>query len=482
MANNIKSKTIKGFIWRFSERICAQLVSFVVSVILARILLLEDYGVVVIVNVFISIANVLVSSGFGTSLIQKKDADELDFNTMFHFSFFLAIFLYLILFFSAPLVAKLFTSDLIIPVLRVMGIRLPISAISSIQHAIVSRKMNFKHFFFATIIGTVISAIIGITLAYKGYGVWALVAQNLTNITIDTIVLSITLKWWPKFIFSWKRFKELFSYSSQILFASLLGTLCDKLKSLIIGGKYSKTDLSFYNKGENIPTLITDNINSSLDTVLFPALSKFQDDINQIKNAVRKSIRLGCFITFPLMFGLGTVADKVILVLLTEKWAGSIIFVRILCFQCLWGIINSINVQAIKAVGRSDIILKLEFIKKPLFLLIIILCAFINPLAIAIGSAVYSFLVFFINSFPNKKLLNYSFFEQIKDISLYLFFCIIMSFFIFLIGLININIYLSLFLQIIAGIFIYVGLSLLFKCDDFFYLINLIKGEKSEEQ
>jgi len=479
--SNIKTKTVKGFLWRFSERILAQLVSFVVSIILARILLLEEYGIVAIVNVFITIANVLVSSGFGTALIQKKDADELDFNTVLYFSLFISVVLYFILFFSAPFISKIYKSELIIPVLRVMGIRLPISCISSIQQAVVSRKMNFKNFFFATIIGTIISAIVGITMAYKGFGVWALVAQNLTNITIDTLVLFIILRKLPKFMFSWERFKSLFSYSSKILFAGLLGTVCDKLRSLIIGAKYSNVDLAYYNKGEHFPTLIADNINSTLDSVLFSALSKVQDDNTQIKNAVRRSIRLGCFILFPLMFGLGTVADKVVLILLTEKWFDSIIFVRYLCLACLWGVINSINIQAIKAVGRSDIVLKLEFIKKPLYLLMIIICAFISPLAIAIGSSIYNFLVFFINAYPNKKLLNYSFFEQIKDISLYLFFCIIMSVLIFLIGLININIYLSLFLQIIAGIGIYVGLALLFKCDDFFYLINLLKGKKLKE-
>ena len=482
MDSNIKTKTLKGFIWRFGERITAQLVTFVVSIILARILLLEDYGIIGIVMVFISIANVFVTSGFGTGLVQKKDADELDFNTIFYFSLFISIILYFILFFSAPLIAKIYDSELIIPVLRVMGIRLPISCISAIQQAIVSRKMNFKNFFFATIIGTIISAFVGIFMAYKGFGIWALVAQNLTNIAIDTIVLAIILKWLPKLMFSWQRFKTIFSFSSKILYASLLGTICDKLRSLIIGAKYSKTDLAYYNKGEQFPNLISDNINSAIESVLFAALSKIQDDKEQIKNAVRRSIRLGCFIIFPLMFGLGTVADKVVLILLTSKWEGSIIFIRIICAACLWGIINSINIQAIKAIGRSDIILKLEFIKKPLYLIILIICAIISPLAIAIGGAIYNLLVFFINSFPNKKLLNYSFFEQVKDISLYLFFCIIMSVLIYLIGLININIYLSLFLQIIAGICIYTGLALLFKCDDFFYLINLLKGKKAEEQ
>lgn len=481
MNNNIKTKTISGFIWRFSERICAQLVSFIVSVILARILLPEEYGIIVLVNVFISIANVLITSGFGSGLIQKKDADELDFNTIFYFSLVLSIFLYIILFFFAPLIAKINKSDLITPVLRVMGIRLPISCVSSVQNAIVSRKMIFKNFFFATIIGTLVSAVAGIIMAYHGFGVWALVTQNLTNLTIDTLVLMIMLKWYPKFMFSFKRLKELFSYSSQLVLASLLGTVCDKLKSLIIGLKYSTADLAFYNKGEHLPTLITDNINSSLETVLFPALSKFQDDIDQIKNAVRRAIRLGCFIIFPLMFGLGTVADKVILILLTEKWAGSIIFVRVLCFHCLWGIINSINAQAIKAVGRADIILKLEFIKKPVFLIILFACSFISPLAIAIGCSIYSLLVFFINIFPTKKILNYSFFEQIKDISKYLFFSIIMSIIVFLIGLIHLNIYILLLIQIFSGFGIYIGLVLIFKCDDFYYLINLLKQKKEEK-
>ena len=477
MANNIKSKTIKGFLWRFSERICAQLVSFVVSVILARILLPVEYGIVAIVNVFITIANILVTSGFGSSLIQKKDADELDFNTVLFSSLFISLILYIIIFLFSPFISNLYKTPLICPVLRIMGIRLPISCISSVQQAIVSRRMIFKNFFFATIIGTIISAIIGIIMAYKGYGVWSLVAQNLVNISIDTLVLTITLRWLPKFMFSWQRFKLLFSYSSNLLFASLLGTLCDKLRALIIGAKYSNSDLAYYDKGEHLPTLIADNINSSLDSVLFSALSKLQSDNELIKNAVRRSIQLGCFIIFPLMFGLGTIADKVIIILLTDKWANSIPFVRILCFQCLWGTVNSINIQALKALGRSDIVLKLEFIKKPLYLITIIICSFISPLAIAIGSATYSFLVFFINSFPNKKLLNYSFFEQIKDIFIYLIISIIMAFIVFIIGKININIYVLVFIQIICGSIVYILLAKVFKCSAFDYLINLIKNK-----
>ena len=473
--SDIKQKTVSGFIWRLSERICAQVVTFAVTVVLARILLPEDYGVVAIVNVFIAIADTLITGGLSTALIQKKDADETDFSTIFYTSLALSVLLYAVLFFTSPLISYLYKNELLTSVLRVMGIKFFISAVNSVQQAYVSRKMIFKKFFFATIVGTVISAVVGITLALHGAGVWALVAQALTNPFIDTIVLFVTVKWHPHFLFSLERLKGLFGYGWKVMGAQLSGTFFEKLKSLIVGAKYSPSDLAFYNRGESLPLLVTNNITATLESVLFPAISKFQDDKEKLKASVRRSMSLGSYVLMPLLFGLAAVSDRLVILLFTEKWALAIPFVQIVCMNELTALLNSLNSQLIKATGRSDVLLKLEFVKKPIYLLIIFLTIQISPLCMAIGAAVYGLIALFINSVPNKKFLNYSFFEQLYDVKNSFLLSLFMGVAVWLIGKIPLFDWLVVLIQVVSGIVIYVLLSLIFKNRDFAYLVNMAK-------
>ena len=416
---SLKSKTISGLIWRFGERITAQIISFIVSIVLARLLLPEQYGIVAIVTIFINLANVFVTSGLGTSLVQKKDADELDFSTMFWASIILSLILYAIIFNLSPIIAKLYNNELLTMVLRIMGLKLPIAAINSIQQAYVQRKMIFKKFFFSTIIGTIISAFVGIEMALKGCGVWALVGQYLTNSAIDTCVLWITVKWKPSFSFSMKRFKTLFSYGWKIMASSFIGTMFDELRGLIIGARYSSEDLAYNNRGEQIPALLSSNINSTMESVLFSSISKVQDDKIRVKNVVRRLMKISSFIIMPLLFGISAVADSIIKILLTDKWSECIPYLRIVCISQCFGILNTVNLQAIKAIGKSDTTLKLEFVKKPIYLLIILTMLNISPLAICIGNAIYSIIALLINSKPNKKYLDYGLKEQISDIFIY---------------------------------------------------------------
>ena len=473
--SDIKQKTVSGFFWRLSERLCAQVVTFSVTVVLARILMPEDYGIIAIVNVFIAIADVLITGGLSTSLIQKKEADETDFSTMFYTSVLFAAVLYVIMFFTAPFISALYKNDLLIPVLRVMGIKFFISAVNSVQQAYVARNMIFKKFFFATLLGTFVSAVAGITLALRGAGVWALVAQALTNPFIDTIVLFVTVRWFPQFLFSFKRFKTLFSYGWKVMCANLSGTFFERLKSLIVGARYSPVDLAYFNRGESLPLLVTGNITTTLESVLFPAISKFQDDKEKFKASVRRSMSLGSYVLMPMLFGLAAVSDRLVILLFSEKWAMAIPFVQVVCMHELTAILNSINLQAIKASGRSDVLLILEFIKKPIYLLIIFLTALISPLSMAIGAAVYGFIALFINSFPNKRFLNYSFWEQLYDVKNSFFLSLAMGASVWGIGRINLADWLVVVIQIGAGIFIYVGLSLVFKNKDFVYLKNMMK-------
>lgn len=473
---NLKEKTIIGLFWRFGERITAQAISFVVSIVLARILVPEQYGIVAIVTIFINLANVFVTSGLGTSLVQKKDTDELDFSTMFWSSIGISIIIYIIIFCCSPLIARIYNNELLTIVLRVMGLEIPIAAINSIQQAYVQRKMIFKKFFFSTIIGTIISAFVGIGMAIKGFGVWALVGQYLTNSIIDTFVLVITVKWRPHFQFSIKRFKTLFSYGWKIMVASFIGTVFDQLRGLIIGVRYSSADLAYNNKGEQIPSLLSTNINSTMESVLFSSISKVQDDKVKVKNAIRRLMKISSFVIMPLLFGISAIADSLITILLTDKWSACIPYLRIVCIQQSFGILNTVNMQAIKAIGKSDITLKLEFIKKPLYLIILFVMMNISPLAICIGNAIYSIVALFINSRHNKEYLDYGLKEQISDILIYFILSLIMEIIVIFIGKINMNVYLLLLIQILAGMLVYIGVAVMFKMDSLKYILDIIKN------
>lgn len=364
MENDLKKKTVGGFFWRFGERIASQSVSFIISIILARLLFPQEYGVIALSMVFINITNVFAVSGLGTSLIQKKDADDVDFSTMFYAGIFISVALYGLLFLAAPFIADLYHSELVCPVLRALGLVVPIQAVNSIQQAAVSRGLDFKKFFFATSVGTVVSGIVGVALAYTGFGVWALVGQQLTNHVVNTLTLNRIIRWRPQWAFSYSRFKGLFSFGSKLMCANFIGTFFNELKSFIVGARYTPADLAFYNRGESMPALIGNNVNTTINAVLFPAISKLQDDKEGVKRAIRRSMMTSSYVMFPLLFILAATADKVVLILLTEKWMPCVPFMRVLCIGYCMTVLSTANIQAVNAVGRSDITLKLEFIKK----------------------------------------------------------------------------------------------------------------------
>lgn len=472
----LTNKTISGLIWKFLERSSAQLVSFIVSVILARLLFPDEYGVVSIVLIFISLANTLITNGIGTSLVQKKDADEADFSTMFWSSLALSVILYFILFFLAPVVANIYDNNLLTSVLRVMGLILPISSMKSIQNAYVSKKMIFKKFFLSTFLGTIISAVVGIVMAYLGYGVWALVAQYLTNATVDTIVLLFTLKWKPKFIFCYEKFKSLFSYGWKIMATSFIGALFNDIRALAVGYKYSAGDLAYQNKGEHIPNLVVNNINDSIENVTFPALSKIQDDTEKMKKKTKEMIKLSNLFMMPILFGIASVARPLTILLFTEKWIAIVPFIQVACITKMFAIITTLNIQAIKAKGHSEVLLKLEFIKKPIYLTFILIGLFISPIAVAIANMLYGFIGVAINAYPNRKYLRYSISEQFLDILPSLASALIMFMGVIVLqDLVNMSLVLEMIIAVIAGIIIYAILTLLIQRSELKLILQTFK-------
>ena len=477
---SLKAKTLSGVIWKFGERVSAQAVNFIVSIILARLLLPEDYGLIALVTVFITICNKIVVSGFATSLIQKKDADNLDFSTVFYFSLVVAAVLYAGLFFAAPFIAEFYSAEsdpeLFIQVIRVMGLNLFIIAVNSVQQAYVSRTMQFRKFFFSTIIGTVVSAIAGIALAYMGKGVWALVAQNMILAVVNGIVLWFMVKWRPQLKFSFKRLKVLYSYGWKIFVASLIKILYTDLRSLVIGKVYTAADLAFYNKAQSFPQLIDTNVEGTIDSVLFPAISKKQSNVDDMRAMLRRAIKTTSYILMPLLAGLSAVAKPFIILLLTDKWAESIPLMQILSFSFIFAPVELENLQAIKAIGRSDIALKVEIIKKVVGVIILIASIPFGVTAIAVGMVISTTLSAIINAIPNKKLLGYTFKMQLKDILPSLIMSLVMFGAVYPISLLNINVWLMLIIQVVAGVAIYIALSAIFKVESFRYILSLIKG------
>lgn len=475
MKDNLTQQTFSGVIWKFAERFSAQLVSMVVSIILARILMPDDYGIVALVGIFITICNVFVSGGFGGALIQKKDADDIDFSSVFYISFVIALIFYLVLFFCAPLVAKLYENELITPILRVMGLRLPLASINSVQQAYVSRRMVYKKFFWATLIGTIISAVIGIWMAYTGYGVWALVAQDLINVIIDTLVLAIVDRWYPKLKFSFSKVKSLFSYGWKVLVASIIEAIYNDLRGLIIGIKYSSADLAYYNKGNNFPNIITNNVNSSLNSVLFSALSKLQDEKQRLKEVVRRGMKVSSYVIFPCMIGLAVIADAFVKAILTEKWLPIIPYLQIMCFIGAIQPMNSANVQVMKALGRSDLFLKTEIIKRIIGIAGILITMPFGVFWIALSCVPTALIGLIINALESKKLLGYNFIDQLKDIMPASILSTLMGAIVYSISFVPVNATIVLVLQVLSGIIIYVLASVIFKIDSFSFICHTIK-------
>ena len=460
-----KSKVLSGLIWKFGERISAQVVTFVVSVILARLLPTEAYGLITLVTIFITFANCVVTNGFGSALIQKKDADNTDFSSVLYFQLFASTVLYIILFLTAPLIAKFFGEgyDLLAPVLRVLGLRIPLTAINNVQQAYVSKKMIFRKFFFATIIGTVISAVVGIWMAYAGYGVWALVAQYLTNTTVGTIVLAFTIKWKPELKFSVKNLRSLFSYGWKILIASVIGAVMNVIP------------MFFYDKGKQLPNIIVTNINTTISSVLFPAISNAQNNINDVKNMMRRSIKTSAYIMCPLMFGLAVVAEPVISLLLTDKWLPCVPYLQIYCITYCFEPIQTANLQAIRALGRSDIILKLEIIKKGSSLLILFAVMNFGVNAIALSLFATTLIAAVANTLPNKKLINYSYKELMVDMSAGILISGIMAVIVYVLGMVlPTSTLVTLIIQVATGGIVYFAISAIFKAEAFIYLKNTV--------
>ncbi len=474
----MNNKIFRGMFWKLLERFGVFGIQFLLQIVLARILDPSYYGMLTIMTIFTTLANVFVQTGFNTSLIQNKDVTDEDYSSVFWVSLLVAVVLYVGLYFAAPAIGGFYKSPQIVAPFRVLCLMLIPCAFNSVQLAKLSREMNFHKVFLSNIVGVIISGIAGIACAYAGLGLWALVVQSLSNVVVACIVMLVTVKWRPRFVCNLRRVGVLFSFGWKLLVSGLLDTLYSDLTSLIVGKKYDTGTLGYYHRGMQFPQVLANPITGALQSVLLPAMSQKQDSREQVKALTRRTVTLGSYIIFPLMAGLAGVANSLVSLLLTDKWLPCVPYLQVFCVSFAFYHVHSANLQAINAMGRSDVFLKLEIMKKTVglsFIAIGLFC-FETPLAIAVATTATTPIGLLINAYPNKKLIGYSFSEQVRDILPALLLSLGMLAAVFAVELLQMNTLLTLIVQVAVGVCVYVALSALFRIADFRYLLDLIKN------
>lgn len=468
-----------NILWRLAERFGAQGVSFVVSVVLARIIAPEAYGTIALITVITNILNVFVQSGLSTAIIQKRDADDLDYSTVFCFNMVASVVLYFLMFLASPYISAFYDKPEMAPVIRVLSTTLLLGGINGIQQAYVSKTMQFKLFFKATIVGTIASAFVGIGMALAGFGVWALVGQILSNQLMDTVILWMTIEWHPKVKFSLGRFKPLYSFGWKVFISNLLDTIYKNLRSLLIGKVYTESDLAFYNRGNRLPELVITNVNTSIQSVFFPAYTAVNTDTEKLKELVRKSISSSTYLIFPCMTGLAVISRTLITILYTDVWTEAVPYMWIACFSYAFWPMHTANLQVVQALGRSDITLRLEIIKKTVTVFCLLVTIRISVLAVAMSAVPLAVFSIILNAYPNKRLLDYSVKEQMLDVMPTFLMSALMGICVFLLGLLPFHPLLKLAVQVTGGVAVYIGCSIATKNSNFTYFFEKAKSYQS---
>jgi len=414
---SIKNKTINGMLWSISDRLSLQGVQLVVSIILARLLEPSQFGLIGMLSLFMALAQSILDSGFGSALIQKKDADHLDNCSIFYFNILVGIFLTLLLIVFAPAIAAFFDQPILIPLTRFLSLNIFINGFALVQSTILTKQMNFKAQLKINLISVVLSGMIGIALAYLGWGVWSLAMQSVLNTLFRTILYWISSTWKPSLIFSFTALGTMFTFGSKLLLSGLLDTFFQNIYQAFIGKMFSVSELGFYTRAKTMEQAAVTATSSSLGRVLFPAMSPLQDDINRLRQAYKKTIGVSLFFHFPLMFGLIGIADPLIRFLMTDKWAPSIPFFQLLCVAGLLYPLQVLNLNILKVKGRSDLFFRLEIIKKIFVIVAIIITYRWGVPGLIFGQIGTSVISYLLNSYYSGRLVNYSMIEQIRDIT-----------------------------------------------------------------
>lgn len=472
---SLKKKTVSGVLWSCIERFSVQGIQFVIMIIMARILLPSDYGMIGMLAIFIAIAQVLIDSGFSNALIQKKDRSEVDYSTVFYFNIVVGLALYFILFFSSPLIAKFYNTPELSVLTRVVALNLFINSLAVVQRAILSVKIDFKTQAKASFSAAILSGIVGIVMAYTGFGVWSLAIQAVLNAFINTLLLWYFSKWIPLRTFSFESFKKLFSFGSKLLASGLLDTAYRNIYTIVIGKKFASADLGYFTRADQFAQFPSSNLTGIIQRVTFPVLSEIQDDKERLATAYRKFLRLSAFLIFPLMTGLAAVAYPFINCLLTDKWNFAALLLQVMCFSYMWYPIHAINLNLLQVKGRSDLFLKLEVYKKILGVVVLCVTIPMGLLAMCYGMIVTSLLALVINTYYTGKLIQIGFIKQMRDLSPALFYSFSMSIVVyFVIHFLDQQV-MQLIIGITVGVAYYFLITYLTKSQDLHEFLLLIK-------
>lgn len=477
--STLKEKTVKGVLWSCVDRFSTQGIQFVFSVLIARILLPSDYGTVAMLSIFFAVSQTFIDSGFGAALIRKIDRTETDFCTVFYFNIAVGVFFYLVLWFASPYIADFYDLPLLKDITRVVALTVVFSSFSIVQSAKLSIKVDFKTRAKTSIWANFLSGAIGLFFAYRGYGVWALVIQSVSFSFIGTFLMCYWVRWIPKLIFSWRSFRELFSFGSKLLISSLLNTCYNNIYPLVIGKFFSPSALGLYSRANTLAQYPSSVITSTLQGVTFPILSSIQNENEMLADVYKRFIRLSAFVIFPMMIGLSAVASPFIRLLLTDKWEGAIYLLQIICFAMMWYPIHSINLNLLQVKGRSDFFLKLEIIKKVQGIAILCITIPLGVVAMCYGSVIGSLLSLIYNTYYTKRLIDYGYWAQMKDLLHILAHSMVMGILVWLVVQAFDSLWLQLFVGILTGMVYYVVGAKLMKFDEYSELMSLVKKKKT---
>lgn len=478
-----KKSILKSLIWKFLERGSIQVTQFIVSIIIARLLLPSDYGAVALLMIFISIATVFVQSGLNTALIQKKDVDDVDISSVFYYCLGVATILYLCFFCLAGNIASFYGIPELTSLLKVLALTLFPGALNAIQVAILSRRMLFKIQLCSSLIAAVVSGAIGIYMAYCGHGAWALVGQQLSYQITVCMILWWLVNWRPRLVFSYRRTKSLLTYGLKLLGAGLIDTVYHNLENLIIGKVFSAEALAYCNKGKQFPLTLINNIDGSVQSVMLPAYSASQDDLFAVKRMLRKTISLSTYLVFPSMALLAVTGEPIVDLMLGENWLDCVPYLQLFCFIAILFPLQTANLQAINAMGRSDVYLKLITYKRTLGVVLLLLSVIIwhSPFAVVVAALLVEVLAVIVNVPSNNTVLGYSFKEMFGDVFPNLLLSVLIGVFCFsLLHLIQ-NKLIVLIAQVVCGFSLFILLSIMFKNTNFKYIITLLNRTRNGE-
>jgi teichuronic acid exporter len=481
---SLREKTINGLFWSFTDNFVNLGGQFLIGIILARLLTPREYGLIGMLSIFIAISQSFIDSGFSSALIRKKDCTQTDYSTVFYFSLAVSLFCYVLLYLFSSSISSFFQEPQLKLLIRVLGLGLILNSFGFIQSAILTKNINFKLQTKVSMLASVGSGIIAIILAYKGFGVWSLVALTLSRYTISSLFLWIWTKWKPLWLYSKQSFKELFAFGSKLLLSGLIDTTYRNIYNVVIGKYFSALELGYFSRADMFQSFPSQNLQGIIGRVSYPILSGIQDDKIQLKTNYKKLIRMTMLITFMLMFGMAVVAKPMVLTLIGEKWQPCVIYLQMLCFVGIFYPLGALNLNILKVEGRSDLFLNLEIIKKIIAIPVIITGILFGIKALIIGMLVHSIISYYINSFWSGKLIDYSIIEQIMDILPAFALALIVNTLVFLSGfIINFSDMFLLIFQIAFGGMLAVCICELFKFQDYLYAKDIVyehlsKGKK----